>query len=343
MCFALIIALVAASLSGCNLFGAQGEPTATPPPPPTETPLPALPTLTPTPTAASPTATPTAVVDPDKPEQPTITPTVVSAQGQPPVGGSGAQPGEGAQEVSYVVTSVPVMGDVVRNNSFEDGFGENGVANEWTAFENGSSVYAWVDEMDPMNVSHDSHAQLMRIMGPTQPDRYVGIYQTVDVVAGEVYTLAMHGIIRSSTASDPNAHYGHRMQWAIDYEGNANWQAVEEWHDTGWNDIRLDKSDPTMNYIQLPITAQSDKLTIFVRGWSKWPIMTSEAKYYVDGVFLKGPVPGEEEVVKVVSSTGDQGGMPTTGGSAIWLPIVGALFVIGFALWEIRRTRARSA
>ena len=97
-----------------------------------------------------------------------------------------------------------------------------------------------------------------------------------------------------------------------------------------------------MNALVLPIVAETDKLTLYIRGWTKWPILGSEAKYYVDGVFLKGPIPGGETVIKkavAVESTSGEA-MPTTGGRAIWLPIVGVLFVLGFALWEIRKAWA---
>jgi hypothetical protein len=239
------------------------------------------------------------------------------------------------------------MGDVIQNGSFEDGFQESGVAQEWTSFDNGDAVYAWVDDSQAMHVSHDAHAQLMRIMGPSKPDRYVGIYQTVDVVAGEIYTLTLHGLIRSSTAEDHKVPYGHRLQWAIDYEGGTNWREMTqdwaEWTDPGWNDIGLKAKEPTMNAYVYQITPETDKLTLFIRGWTKWPIITSEAKFYVDGVSLQGLVPGEETVVKVASSGGGSGSesMPTTGGTAVWIPVVGVVFILGFAIWEIRKVWAR--
>jgi LPXTG-motif cell wall-anchored protein len=33
--------------------------------------------------------------------------------------------------------------------------------------------------------------------------------------------------------------------------------------------------------------------------------------------------------------------MPTTGGSAVWIPIVGVILILGFAVWEIRKSLAR--
>ena len=331
-----LVLLASGGLSGCNLFGPQaaGPATATMPPPPTETPLPALPTLTPTPTAEvlpSPTAT---KVVPDA-GQPTLTPTTESPA---EVGGSQPeeQPAGGEQQVSYVVRTVPIVGDTIVNGSFEEGFDENGVGKGWQTFDNGGvGKRTYMPELDPMNVSHGEQAQLMQLTGAGNVDRYMGIYQTVTVIPGETYTLTMHGLIRSSEAGNINTPFGHRIQWGVDYEGRGYWPAVEEWSDTGWNDIKLDDRNPTMNYITLPIEAQTDKLTLFIRAWTKWPTQPI-AKFYIDGVSLTGPVAGEEEVIRVVTTKGEEG-MPTTGGSAIWLPLAGVILVIGFALWEVRK------
>jgi hypothetical protein len=284
------------------------------------------------------TATPEPTSTPAEPEEstPTETPTPSKAVG----GDEEAEP----KKVSYRVVRGPKIDNVIRNGSFEDGFQEQGLALEWSAFDNGSADYAWASDDSIWHVSHGSMAQYMRIRGPSQPDRFIGIYQTVDVVAGEVYTLALHGVVRSSTADDlHHTPYGHRVQWAIDYEGGANWSAMNadwgEWTDPGWNDVRLDEKKPVMNVYVKQITPTTDKLTLYIRGWTKWPIMNSEAQFYVDGVFLKGPVPGEEVVEEIPTGGGD--GMPTTGGRGTWIPVLGAVFVLSFGLWELRKVWQR--
>lgn len=344
-----IIAL--GGLTACNLFGQPPTPvpTATPPPP-TETPLPVLPTLTPTPTPLPPTATPTMASPTLTPTPAPLAATPTSAPAEPTkppapaAGGSdtkAAASGE-TKGVAYVVKEVVVMGNAVENGSFEEGFQDNGVGEGWTGFDNdGVATYTWLEELQPVHVSHGERAQLMQLTGAGQPNRYIGLYQTVEVMAGETYTLSIHGLIRSSDAGDANRPYGHRMQWGIDYQGNQDWRTVEEWIDTGWNDIPLDKQDPTMNYISLPILAETDKLTLFVRGWTKWPTQ-SIANFYLDGVFLKGPV-GVEETKEVVTTVGGAGeSMPTTGSAVAWVPLVGTLFVTGLALWEVRKASRRA-
>jgi hypothetical protein len=346
VCVALILMIVAlGGLAACSMFGQQAPaPTATLPPP-TETPLPVLPTFTPTPTPVPPTATPVV-------SNPTLTPTSVvptaTPAAPPAVGGAdtGSSASTGNTGVSYVVKEVVVTGNAAVNGSFEEGFQDNGVALSWMSFDNdGVAKYTWQEEQQPIHVSHGERAQLMQLTGAGEPNRYMGIYQTMDVMAGETYTLSIHGLIRSSDAGDSNRPYGHRIEWGIDYQGGQNWQAVGEWFDTGWNDIPLDKQDPTMNYISLPILAESDKLTLFIRGWTKWPTQ-SIANFYVDGIFLKGPV-GVEETKEVVTTSGSGSGtttsMPTTGGAAAWIPLAGTLFIGGLALWEVRRASRKRA
>jgi hypothetical protein len=198
-----------------------------------------------------------------------------------------------------------------------------------------------MQDLHDEHASHGPSSQALEISGAGQVDRYIGIYQTVEVIAGETYTLTLHGLLRSSTADDEKVPYGHRMQYGIDYYGGNNWFQVQEWIDPGWNEVSFEADYPTVNAYSLPITAQTDKLTIFIRGWAKWPIQ-SLARYYVDGVSLKGPIPGEETVVRVAAS-GQQEGMPTTGSAAIWVPIVGGILLIGIAVWEMRKVWMRTS
>lgn len=346
---ATTILTLAVALIACSPFGKQAatSPAPTNTPPPTETSIPVLPTYTSTRVVKTPTATPTPTADEGNgngtatPENPTPTPSP-----KPPEK-VGADDSTAIAPVTYKVTQVPTIGDVIQNGSFEEGFGDSGVAQGWNAFDNGSAVYTWVQELQPMHISHGTHGQLMRIMGPGEPDRFVGIYQTVGVVPGETYTLTLHGMIRSSTATHPDTPYGHRVQWAIDYEGKTDWHRLSqewaEWTDPGWNDVMLDDTGAVVNAYVNQITAETDKLTLFIRGWTKWPLINSEAKYYTDGVFLQGPVPGEETVIKVPSGQNGGGGegMPTTGGGEIWIPVIGLIMVLGFAFWEIRKVRVR--
>ncbi len=327
----LVLMLV---LVACSPFGGRETPAAAVAPTstlsPTQTPIPAI--VTPTPTLVSEPATPTPTTTftptPTEEPEPTLTPTLTPTEGAQKESGEGkatAAPGEQQPPAE------PESGNVIRNGSFEDGFDPYGVALEWTAFvTQDGAVYGWEDETDPAHVSHGEHAQLMRIMGPSKPNQFIGMHQTVEVVPGETYTLILHGLTRSSLASEDYEPLAFRLQWAIDEQGGTDWQVVEwvDWTDLGWNDVQLNVKNPTMNVYVVHVTPQADTLTLFIRGWSKWAFFQSEVKYYVDGISLEGPISGEAQ-------------MPTTGGNAIWAPVLGIMLVLGFAIWEVRKRWAR--
>jgi LPXTG-motif cell wall-anchored protein len=341
--------LVLLSLVACTPFGgrntlnaeeaAQTAATATPVPPTPVPPL-ATPTGTPVQAMATPTFTVTPTPEPTATPTPTLTLTPIPAEPLielPPAAETTtkteeqpAAPAEGQETAPQPARAKALStGNVVRNGSFEDGFDANGVGQGWTAFSSDDgAVFSWEPDSDPMHISHGSHAQVMRIMGPGKPNTFVGVYQTLDVVPGAKYTLALHGVIRSSLAAENHDPLAFRTQYAIDESGGTDWQAVEwaEWTDPGWDDVQLDVKWPPMDAHVIEFTPTTDKVTLFVRGWSKWAFFQSEAKFYLDGIFLQGPVPAE--------------GMPSTGGATIWVPIAGLLAVVGLGLWQVRKRRA---
>jgi hypothetical protein len=273
-------------------------------------------------------------------DEPTKTPTT-EAPSKPEVGGGEPSKQQPDQQVSYIVQTISVEGEAIVNGDFEGGFEDHGIAKGWTGFDNGGTAkYTWMQDLNPEHASHGPSTQALEISGAGQTDRYIGVYQTVEVMAGETYTLALHGLLRSSTADDDKVPYGHRIQYGIDYGGGSNWSQVQEWIDPGWNEVPFDEDNPTVHVYSLPITAQSDRLTLYIRGWAKWPIQ-SLARFYVDGVSLRGPLPGEETVVKVAASVEE--GMPTTGSGVIWLPVIGGLLLIGIAVWEMRKVWMRTS
>ena len=164
--FIAVIALVVVlGIGACSPFAKTAEvqqvPTVTPPP--TETALPVLPTYTPT-RVVQPTATPTLVPTAETTEEATAEPTAKAPTKIEEEKEETKEEGEPtAAPVTYKITRLPTLGDVVKNGSFEEGFGEDGVGTGWTSFDIGAAVYAWVDETDPWHVSHDNHAQLIQV------------------------------------------------------------------------------------------------------------------------------------------------------------------------------------
>ena len=122
---------------------------------------------------------------------------------------------------------------VLRNGSFEDGFGSQAgcgmVGTNWQCFTNGGAAnYGFYDDQWNLTVADGTHSQLLELnaKGITSPDndRYSGIYQTVRVQDWAQYTLILSGMIRTTTMyGDP---WRYRVQVGWTQGGQADWNAV---------------------------------------------------------------------------------------------------------------------
>ncbi|MFQ5611436.1 MAG: hypothetical protein ACE5H9_04810 [Anaerolineae bacterium] len=261
--------------------------TGTPVPPPTQTPLP---TDTPIPT---PTAT--LVV------QPTATNTAVPGSGAQgaaaPPGGEGAQPatGGGGEEATPAPGGQPVAGpeNVIVNGDFEADWPDwQTVATGWQPFDNGSAHFGWFKDTWDKVVFDGEQAQLIEIINDQgQGDRYAGIFQTVEVVAGAEYELTLHGLVRSDEGSAEASNWGYRLQYGLDFNGGSDWTQVTEWIELPFDDHP--RTDPNASNVYnygaftARIVPTGQKLTLFIRAWQKFPT-GFEGNYDVDAVSLVG-------------------------------------------------------
>jgi hypothetical protein len=189
--------------------------------------------------------------------------------------------------------------NTLQNGDFEGGFGGDGVATAWSRFQNeGQACYSWHDDTWNQVVYDGEHSQLLEIntlcegISPQAGDLYIGIYQRVAVVPDATYQFTMHGLVRSTEGSPEASAYGYRIQWGMDYDGGSDWTQVTDWIDVGWDDQPREGPTLTMNSHTANVTATSDHLTVFIRGWRKWGHALSEGDFNVDGISLVGPVPG---------------------------------------------------
>lgn len=189
--------------------------------------------------------------------------------------------------------------NILQNGGFEGGFSADGVALGWGRFQNqGQACYSWHDDTWDLVVYGGEHSQLMEIntlcedISPQAGDLYIGIYQRVAVVPNAVYQLTMHGLVRSTEGNPEASAWGYRMQWGVDYDGGTDWTQVTNWIDVGWDDQAREGPTLTINTHTANITATSDHLTLFIRGWRKWGAIRGEGDFNVDGISLVGPVPG---------------------------------------------------
>ena len=223
--------------------------------------------------------------------------------------------------------------NVLRNGNFEEGFQANEVGKQWNSFNNGSAAFSFhIDDWE-LVVVEGEHTQLIEIKSAQQPDRYLGIYQTANVIPGEVYTFSVRGLVRTNTGDVEQTSYGYRLQVGFDLNGGQDWEEVRNWVELPWDEqLRLQDSFRSDTYRQT-LTARSDELTVFVRAWKKWAD-AGEGDYDVDDIQLVGPAR--------VTPSGP--GIPVTGGALetiwdnvrIWATIVLLLLLIGGAIWRLR-------
>ena len=189
-----------------------------------------------------------------------------------------------------------VSQNLILNGGFEEGFqGDFGVAYGWGGFSNGNAVVGWNSDSWNQVVVAGQNAQMIEIKDAAELNRYAGIYQTVAVVPGEQYKLTINGLIRSTEGDIRLSDYGYRLQYAIDYEGGTTWELLG---DAAWIELPWDEQPsnlPTgaayrIDRYQTTITAKSDHLTLFIRGWKKW-INNGSGIFDFDELSLVGPAP----------------------------------------------------
>lgn len=192
----------------------------------------------------------------------------------------------------------PAGENLVINGGFEQGFQEQfGVAYGWGGFSNGSAVVGWNSETWPKAVVAGQYAQFIEIKEAKERDRYAGIYQTIRVVPGQQYKLTIKGLIRSEEGDVSRSDYGYRLQYAIDGDGGTAWELVnpDDWQEIQWDEQPLYGADETtyrLDTFETTITASSDTLTLFIRGWKKW-INSGSGVFNLDEISLVGPAPAE--------------------------------------------------
>jgi hypothetical protein len=247
--------------------------------------------------------------------------------------------------------------NVIVNGGFEEGFLEwQGVGVGWGRFHNGSAHAGWYDDTWFKVVYEGEHAQLLELKNATEGNRYVGIFQTVSVVPNAEYVLTLHGLVRSDEGSIEASNYGYRLHYGIDFKGGTDWESSDiTWVELPWDD--QPREDPTggneyrIETYTTNIKAETDKLTLFIRGWKKWAD-PREGNYDIDGVSLVGPSSSEgggevQPTATSVPATPVPEEMPETGVDSVFLenPVfvvatVALLVVLaGGAVWGMSRRR----
>jgi hypothetical protein len=251
--------------------------------------------LTPTPTRVIVEA---ATEEPTETPEPTVEPTNTRAPAPPTPNGSTGAEFTLAPSDTLPALAIPKIDDVLVNGGFDDGFEETGVGSNWQSFSTDGAIFSFTGESHEPLIHAGNSAQRISVDQATEPDRFAGIYQTVEVVPSEAYTLTMHGQIRTGYGDVNDSSYGYRVQYAVDPEGGTNWRAIpeEDWVELPWDEEMLYAEDPTFSEFTSEITPTSDEVTLFVRVWNKWANPTL-SEYTIDSLSLEGPVPGSAATI----------------------------------------------
>ncbi len=278
------------------------------------------------------TATPTAVVEEKETPAAAKTPTK-------------AKPKASATPAKKAATATPKASDtpeaqivnVIRNGGFEWGFDEDGVAAPWQKFTNGGAKTIFMPEPWPLAIRNGDQAQRITIYEAHLPDRYAGIYQRIPVEAGQVYRLGLNGQIRSGAGDVTVSQHGYKMQYAVDWQGGTDWQAIpeDEWVELPWDEQLLDGADVEFLEFSAKLVPPNDRLTLFIRAWNKWPDPV-EAQYTLDTLSLVGPKPQQVLVDEGLPASGGviETTLPTD--PVFWGSLLFLLFLLGGAVWRFR-------
>jgi hypothetical protein len=250
----------------------------------------------------------------------------------------------------------PEQVDVIKNGDFEEWEEENihhGVALNWDHYTNGKAFFGFYNETWPEAVLTGEHAQLMEInmVEANILDRVIAIYQTVDVQANNQYNLMLYAIMRSQAPAADRNKNEFEMHWGVDYTGEGNYDNVQSWHFMPLEEqFRLGSTGEFPEDIPLYYkmitgtihTANTNKVTLFIRGLKKFPTGT-EVNFDVDNVSLIGPPPNAPAPEATPTPTLDPEAtpeMPTSGAPLPGNLSVGAVILGGLVLIVLGTTAA---
>ncbi len=193
-----------------------------------------------------------------------------------------------AAESPPILSPSGQLGNVLGNGDFEQGFQPNGVGRGWGNFNNSSAQFGFHTDDWPSVTGEAEHTQFMRIGNAELSDRYLGVYQTANVLPGQTYTLSIRGLVRTNAGDVQYTDYGYRLEVGFDPLGGQNWRVVQGWIELPWDEQLRQEEEFRVDEFSTVVTARSDNLTVFVRARKQWAD-AGEGAYDVDDIRLVGP------------------------------------------------------
>lgn len=180
--------------------------------------------------------------------------------------------------------------NLITNGNFEAGFTEQGVGQGWGRFDNEGQVgYGFYDDQWPATVYDGAHSQLIEMktgVGPSDADRYAGIYQVVQgLQPGKPYKFSLAGMLREDGSHPSEDVYRYRVEWGW-LENGTDWTQVTNWQELPWDTVYARNAPGQFLTYTTTIKPPSEKMTLFLRVWKKWAIPDRELDVNLDGVTL---------------------------------------------------------
>jgi hypothetical protein len=194
--------------------------------------------------------------------------------------------------------TVGAFAEFIKNGDFEDGFASNGVANQWSSFNQGGDLFlrfAYLDATWQSVVLNGSYAQTVRVSSPGlliwSPEGSSGICQTVSgLTPGAQYWLTLNGLLHVSDNVSRPSDFANIVQWS--YAPGASTgcvsSSVNNWQTVPWSTVTYHNTPGRYNTFTADFVAPSDTLTLFIRAAKSWPVGRFELDLNLDQVSLKG-------------------------------------------------------
>ncbi len=203
--------------------------------------------------------------------------------------------------VTQAINVVPIA-EFIQNGDFEGGFAPNGVALQWSQFDNGGRnvVHQLYDDTWASVVSSGKHSQLIEIstighgyLDPyAEADRYAGICQVVAGLTPKAsYYVSAKGIIRISEGDKYTDDWSWVAQWGSQSGADAQcarWKDVTNWQVLPWAHVDFRESPTKLNSYTTILFAPTDTLTVYFRAWKKWAFGAREFLVNLDDVSVAG-------------------------------------------------------
>lgn len=188
--------------------------------------------------------------------------------------------------------------NLVVNPSFEAGFVIGlDVPHGWNYFYNDPAAVGFHDDQWSAVVAHGRHSQLIEIHRSTIDHTYAGIAQTIKVVPGQAYWLALKGLVRTDDAAAVASDSKYSFEYAVDFDGQQDWQQVTNWVKIPWKvQARSGPADGAplrIDAYEARVTSKTSRLTLFIRAHKAFAD-EHEGNFNLDQVQLIPLVPGRE-------------------------------------------------